>query len=180
MKFSLALIPLATLSSTIAAQGIPGWPVQQQAPIGQGTQQQYPPPYNPNQYGSWPPAPPQQQCLISLGQFPNMPDYEVHDWYSCTTSLLQSFNDKSQGSNVACAMWSCLHEKASKYSRGGALTSISNVLNPVCAGVGIFGNIVCDLSSFLNLGYSNVDDRSVAPLPNLIIFTNISGLLFSP
>lgn len=38
-------------------------------------------------------------------------------------------------------MWDCLHKVANKYNKGGAITSLSNVLDPVCSVVGIVPSV---------------------------------------
>jgi hypothetical protein len=125
MKFSLASIPFAILASAVTAQG-PGYQPSQPGYQGNQGSQGYPS----GQYQ------PYQQNFGGMQQggspWPNVPDYEVKDWQSCTNQLLNAWNDKVQGSGPACNMWNCLHTQASKYGRGGALTAISNVLNPIC------------------------------------------------
>ncbi|KAH7342529.1 hypothetical protein BKA65DRAFT_478407 [Rhexocercosporidium sp. MPI-PUGE-AT-0058] len=136
----LTLLPLAVLAATASAQG---WVTGQQPSTGGGYQP--PQPYQqPGQYqgapsppggqgGSWsyqttynqPPPQPARQ-------FQKITDQEADDWRSCTNSFLQSVDRDESGSGPACNFWSCLHIQASKWNRGGLLTGVSNVLNPIC------------------------------------------------
>lgn len=149
MKFSLAFIPLAMLASAVAAQGGYGGYQGNQGSGGYGQYQPYP-----QNYGG-------TQQPQGTSQWPNIPDYEVKDWQSCTNLLLNAWNDKVQGSGPACDMWNCLHDKASKYQRGGALTAISNALTPICGLNKVF-NVVCSLTlrfRIFGLVKSGIDDE---------------------
>ncbi len=138
----LTLLPLAVLAATVTAQ----WGQQQQppAPWGQqspGNYQPNPPPNN--QGGSWT----YQGSYGSGGgqsqssEFPNLKQPEIDGWRSCTNQFLQSVNDGISGSRPACNFWECLHVQASRFNRGGLLTGISNVLNPICSATNIAGSV---------------------------------------
>ncbi|CAL3966492.1 unnamed protein product [Diplocarpon coronariae] len=162
----LTTIPLLALAATAIAQG--GWG-QPQAPPATGAspyqppqqgQGGYPPqngyqpaqnnyqggyqpqgpPSNPGQGGSW-----SYSTTVSKpapnSQYPNLRDDEIDAWRSCMNGWLQGINDGAAGSGPACNVWDCLHVQASKYHRGGLLTSISNVLTPVCSAVNIGSNV---------------------------------------
>ena len=83
----------------------------------------------------------------------------ISDWRSCTNGFLQSIDRDEGGSGPACNFWECLHVQATKWKRGGLLTGVSNVLNPVCsignaAGhVPFLGDIV-SLPSISSLSYA--------------------------
>lgn len=62
---------------------------------------------------------------------------ERRDWTDCTRSLLHDFDQGSEGNRAACDMWVCLHNQASKYHRGGILTTASNLLTPFCTAAGV-------------------------------------------
>lgn len=136
MKFSLFSIPLAMLASIAAAQYPPQGYQQPQQP------QQYSG-YQPQQYGGY--GLPPQQCIggIQPGQFPNIPDYEVADWFGCAHDWVKSMNDGASGSAPACSFYSCLQDKAAKYQRGGTMAAAGRLLTPICTLGGIGAGLVC-------------------------------------
>jgi len=133
MKFSMVSIPIAILASSVAAQN-----------QYQGQQAAQNPGYNyqqPQQYGYVQQA---QQCIggAKPGQYPNIPDYEVNDWYQCMVPWLQSVNSGSSGSGPGCALYNCLETNASKYNRGGLVAALGQPLRIACAGGSFISNLV--------------------------------------
>lgn len=57
---------------------------------------------------------------------------ERKDWNLCHNNLMNEFKQGSDGDKAACNLWSCLHDQASKYNRGGGITALSNILSPIC------------------------------------------------
>lgn len=137
MKFTLASIPIAMLASTVAAQGYQG---QQNG----GYQ-------NPQQYGGYPQQFQQPQCIggAKPGQYPNIPDYEVNDWYQCLSPWLQSVNAGASGSSPGCALFACIENTAGKYNRGGLVAVLGQPLKIACAGGALISNLVSPLTFVL-------------------------------
>lgn len=105
MNFSL--VSVAALATAASAQ----------YNYGQGYQQ-------PQQYQGY------QQYL-----YPTQNKYspaEAAAWHSCIDGLLDQVNGGHEGTKVACSLWTCLEQQASKYNRGGALAGLGGVVNPVC------------------------------------------------
>ncbi|KAI9051542.1 hypothetical protein LZ554_004588 [Drepanopeziza brunnea f. sp. 'monogermtubi'] len=169
----LTLIPLAALAATAFAQGQYGPQVgfpnpqsggspqpptgsyygQGQQPSQQPWQGNYAPGFQgqqgppPTQGGSWQYSQTTVNKPAPDSQYPNLRSEEIDAWRSCMNVWLQGINDGASGSGPACGVWTCLHDKAATYHRGGLLTAISNVLNPICSvasGIGsvpILGNL---------------------------------------
>jgi hypothetical protein len=90
---------------------------------------------------------------VQPGQYPNIPEYEVVDWYTCTKEFLKSLNAGSSGSGPACAIYNCLEAKAGQYNRGGTMAKLGTAIQPLCFGGSLIGGLVCQftlaLPSFL-------------------------------
>jgi hypothetical protein len=137
MKFSLVSVPIAMLASTVAAQGqYQGQQPQQ----NQGYQYQQPGQYS---YAQQPMQ--QPQCIGGArpGQYPNIPEYEVADWYNCLSPWLQSVNAGASGSSPGCTLFTCIENTAGKYNRGGLVAVLGQPLKIVCAGGALISNLVC-------------------------------------
>lgn len=160
MKFSQASIPLAILASTVAAQGGGYGPQNQQygPPSNQGGYQQGGYQQGGYQQGGYQQGgygqPPQQQHIggANPGQYPNIPDYEVADWYECTKKWLEAINAGSSGSTPACAVYNCLEAQAGKYNRGGTMAQLGRLITPVCwVGSGVAGLVSYFVDKFFTL-----------------------------
>lgn len=119
MKFSL--VSIAALATAASAQYNYGQGYQQPQQGYQQPQQGY---QQPQQYQGY-----QQQNKYSPA--------EAAAWHGCIDGFLDQFNNGHEGTKVACSLWTCLEDQASKYNRGGALAGVGGVVNQVCKVSGI-------------------------------------------
>ena len=71
----------------------------------------------------------------------SVPYDEAHEWRQCTVNMLNEFGRDLAGDKAACHLWTCLHDKAETFNRGGVITRISNALTPFCLAVQTFPDV---------------------------------------
>lgn len=80
-------------------------------------------------------------AAVAVAQKP-VTSSEQRGWYECTATLLDKFEKGDDGSKAACDLWSCLHLQATRWQRGGGITALSSVLDPVCWGTNVGSNFM--------------------------------------
>ncbi|KAK6212532.1 hypothetical protein LQW54_005116 [Pestalotiopsis sp. IQ-011] len=80
-------------------------------------------------------------AAVAVAQKP-VTSSEQRGWYECTATLLDKFEKGDDGSKAACDLWSCLQLQATRWQRGGGITALSSVLDPVCWGTNVGSNFM--------------------------------------